>query len=61
MSDSSDNNSITKNVFVVILVLHEFSVLHAEQCAAVSRNVVKRLTNQNRVKCLFDLIDQSNM
>ena len=40
--------------------LHDLSVLHAEQCAAMSRNVMKRLANQNRVKCLFDVIDQSD-
>ena len=36
------------------------SVLHAEECAATSRNVVKRLANPNRVNCLLDVIRQSN-
>ena len=30
-------------------------------CDAVTWNVVKRLANQNRVNCLFDMIGQSNM
>ena len=46
-------------VFVVIHVLHELSGLHAEECDAVSRNVVTRLANQNCVNCLFDVINQS--
>ena len=47
-------------MFVVILVLHELSVLHAEECDAMSRNVVKRPANQNRVNCSFDVIGQSD-
>ena len=27
----------------------------------MTRNVVKRLANQNRVNCLFDIIGQSDM
>ena len=40
--------------------IHQLSVLHAEECAAMSRNVAKRPANQNRVNCLFDVIGQSD-
>ena len=61
MSDSSVNCG-NNNVFVVILVLHapRLSVLHAEDCAAITGNVVKRLASPNRVNCLSDGIGQSD-
>ena len=40
---------------------HELSVLHAWECDAMIWNVMKRLANQNRVNCLFDMIGQSDM
>ena len=56
-------NSSNKDVFVVHLVLyyHEQSVLHAWECDAITRNVVKGLADQNRVDCLFAMIGQSDM
>ena len=45
-------------MFVDILVL---SVLHALEYDAVTRIAVKRLANQSRVNCLFDVIGQSSM
>ena len=39
--------------------IHKSSVLHAEECAAMSWNIVKRLANQNSVNCLFDVTGQS--
>ena len=40
--------------------LHELSVLHADDCAAITENVVKRLASPNRVNCLSDGIGQSD-
>ena len=39
----------------------ELSVFHALECDAMTRNVVKRLDNQNLVNCLFDIISQAIM
>ena len=41
--------------------IHELSVFHAGECAAISQNVVKRLTNPNRVNCFFDVMGQSDI
>ena len=41
--------------------IHDLSVLQAWECDAMTWNVVKRLANQNRVNCLYDLIGQSDM
>ena len=41
--------------------IYELSVLHVWECNAMTRNVVKRLANQNGVNCLFYIIGQSNM
>ena len=41
--------------------IHDLSVLQAWECDAMTWNVVKRLANQNRVNCLFDVIGQSDM
>ena len=57
MSDSSVNGG-NKDVFIVILVL---SVLHALEYAALTWNAVKRLVNQSRVNCLYNMIGQSGM
>ena len=43
------------------LVSDPLSTLHAWKCDAMTRNVVERLANQNRVNCLFDVIGQSDM
>ena len=40
--------------------IHKLSVLHFWECGTMTRNVVKRLPNQNRVNCLFDMIGQSD-
>ena len=47
--------------FILCSKIHEISVLHAWECDAMSRNVVKRLASQNRVNCLFDVIGQTDM
>ena len=54
---------VTKMCSSLILCskIHEISVLHAWECDAMSRNVVKRLAIQNRVNCLLDMIGQSDM
>ena len=63
VSDSSVNSGNKKCVrrysraFRVIL---EVSVLHAEQCAAMSWKVVKRLANHSHVNCSLDVIGQSD-
>ena len=57
VSDSSVNGG-NKDVFIVILVL---SVLHALEYDAVTRIAVKRLANQSRVNCLYNMIGQSDM
>ena len=41
--------------------IHKLSVLHAWECDALTRNVVKRSANQNRVNYFFDMIGQSDM
>ena len=41
--------------------IHGPSVLHASECDAMTRNVVKRLANQNRVNCLFDMAGHSDV
>ena len=40
--------------------VHELSVLHAEEGAAMSRNVVKRLANPISINSLLDVIGQSD-
>ena len=54
---------VTKTCSSVIScsTIHELSVLHALECDAMTRNVVKTLANQNRVNCLVDMISQSNI
>ena len=39
----------------------KLSVSHAWECDSITRNFVKRLSNQSRANCLFDMIGQSNM
>ena len=41
--------------------IHELSVLHTWECDAMTRNVVKKLANQNCVNRLFYIIGQSDM
>ena len=54
---------VTKTCSSLILcsTIHELFVLHAWECDAMTRNVVKRLAKQNRVSCLFDMTGQSDM
>ena len=61
-SDSSVNSG-NKDVFVVNLVLYNSQTIRFARlgCDAVTWNVVKRLANQNRVNCLFDVIGQSDL
>ena len=53
----------TKTCLSIIscFTIHELSVLHAWECDAITRNVVKRLANQNCVNSLFDMIGQSDV
>ena len=61
-SDSSANSG-NKDVFIVNLVLYNPRTIRFARLGsdAMSRNAVNRLANQNRVNCLFDMIDQSDM
>ena len=54
---------VTKTYFSLIScsTIHELSVLHAWECDAMTRNVVKRLANREHVGCLFDMIGRSDM
>ena len=63
MNGSSVNKS-NKNVFVVVVVLYNPRIIHFARlgiCAAMTRNVVKRLDNQNCVNCVFKVIGQSDV
>ena len=63
MNGSSVNKS-NNNVFVVVVVLYNPRIIHFARlgiCAAMTRNVVKRLDNQNCVNCVFKVIGQSDV
>lgn len=64
VGDSSVNSSKKKKCichYCCALQIHELSVLHAEECAAMSKNYVKRSANQNCINCLCDVTGQSDM
>ena len=52
----------TKTCLSIIscFTIHELSVLHALECDAMTRNVMERVANQNRLNCLFDMIGESD-
>ena len=41
--------------------IHKLSILHTWECDDTTRNVVKKLANQNPVICLLDMIGKSDM
>ena len=67
-SDSSVNSG-NNDAFVANLVLYNprtiffffFFFFHFWECDAMTRSVVKRSPNENRVNCLFHIIGQSDM